>query len=103
MAVYDRARQVLVRQLRATNTTPSEARAKQSALESAIERIETETAKANNPLNAAAAGAAAKTGLVWTLLDSIRATPIKSAKAAITATTYPFGCDPLRPKVGIRG
>ena len=42
MAVYDRARQMLVSQLRARNTTPSEASAKQSALESAIERIETE-------------------------------------------------------------
>ena len=93
-AVYDRARQVLVSQLRARNTTPSEARAKQSALESAIERIETENAKANNPLNAAEAGAPAKTGVVRTLLDSIRATPIKSAKAAITATknivTFPL-------------
>ncbi len=94
MAVYDRARQMLVSQLRARNTTPSEARAKQSALESAIERIETETAKANNPLRAAEASAPAKTGVVWTLLDSIRATPIKSAKAAITATkkivTFPL-------------
>jgi hemolysin D len=94
MAVYDRARQVLVRQLRATNTTPSEARAKQSALESAIERIETEDVKANNPLSAAEAGAPAKTGVVWTLLDSIRATPIKSAKAAIKAmknvVTFPL-------------
>ena len=94
MAVYDRARQMLVSQLRARNTTPSEARAKQSALESAIERVETETAKADNPLSAAEAGAPAKTGVVWTLLDSIRATPIKSAKAAITATkkivTFPL-------------
>jgi len=93
MAVYDRARQMLVSQLRARNTTPSEASAKQSALESAIERIETETAKADNLLSAAA-GAAAKTGVVRTLLDSIRATPIKSAKAAITATknivTFPL-------------
>src|SRR5208282_2273186 len=63
MAVYDRARQMLVSQLRARNTTPSEASAKQSALESAIERIETETAKADNLLSAAA-GAAAKTGVV---------------------------------------
>jgi len=86
MAVYDRARQMLVSQLRARNTTPSEARAKQSALESAIERIETETAKANNPLRAAEASAPAKTGVVWTLLDSIRATPMKSAKAALAVT-----------------
>ncbi len=48
-AVYDRARQMLVRQLRSMNPRVSEAdiRTEQSALEDAIKRIERETAQNN--------------------------------------------------------
>jgi hypothetical protein len=72
IAVYDRARQMLESHLRSRNASPSEARAEQSALESAIQRIEAETAEANKPLPTMDTGVPARTGALWTLLESIR-------------------------------
>jgi len=58
--------------LRSRNATSSEARVEQSALESAIKRIEAETAEANKPSRTMDTGASTRTGALWALVESIR-------------------------------